>query len=117
MGIAGGYLQPVQIGQTVVRHTLGHGYAEAAAPKAEAIHLVHILVLFQQHVFAHNAHIGHFIMDVLGDIVVTQKEHFQGEVEGRGLELLVAVVDLNAALLEQLDGILVQPPRFLNRYF
>ena len=70
--------------------------------------------MFCKNVLAADADIGDAVSDIVGDIVVAEKEEFEGKVLGLGAEFSLAVGKANAAFAEERDRTVSELSLFLE---
>src|SRR5690606_3271865 len=73
-----------------------------------------IFFLFGDHILTDDTGIGYAVLDVLRNIIVAKKQHLRRKVEGGCLELVFTVVEGKPAFLQEFQGALLEPTRFLN---
>jgi len=98
----------VEIGKAIYHHILGHGQRQPALGESKLLRNGHLPLFFHQQILAHDGDVGHPIFEVLWDVVIAQIEHIEWKVAGTGLQLVLAVVDNDAAVFEQLHRVFVE---------
>ena len=80
IGVGGGNFLTIEPFQTWVVDTLGDGQTQPALTEAQSRDDLRILVAFHELVFAHHTNVGHTACHTLRDVIITQVQHFEGEV-------------------------------------
>ena len=106
--IACGYFLAVEPLDAIIFHLLGYGEREAALAEAKAANHLHLLLLLKHLVKPHDANVGSACGNRVGNVVIAQKKKFHGEVARWHQQGALHRGELDAGLLEQFHGLIVE---------
>src|SRR5690606_21322555 len=91
VGIRCGYVLSVEPVESVVLLAAGDGQRQPATGKVQAFDDIDVFLFLRHRVFAYDAGVGDAILHVLGNVIVTQEQHFGGKILCGGLELIFPI--------------------------
>ena len=93
----------------VVAGAVWHSQRDAASAESQFLDYSHVALFFEHLIVAHNAEVGSSGSYRVGNVVVAQKQHFDGEVATLHQQGATALRHLDACLGQQRHGVLIEP--------